>query len=87
MMADAKLIEALQSLAEDGFQTGPNWKSCHALCAQNSGIDEYDWVHALCHRIEGDLPNARYWYGRVGRDTPDGSLEDEWKRILQEFQS
>ncbi len=86
-MADAKLIEALESLAKDEFQTGPNWKSCHALCAKNSGIDDYDWVHALCHRIEGDLPNARYWYGRAGRDASDDPFEDECQQILQEFQS
>jgi hypothetical protein len=25
------------------------------------------WLHAVLHRQEGDLANARYWYGRSGR--------------------
>ena len=86
-MANVKLIEAVESLAKDGFQTGPNWRSCHALCAKNSGNADYDWVHALCHRIEGDLPNAGYWYGRAGRESADGPIEDECLQILQELKS
>jgi hypothetical protein len=25
------------------------------------------WIHAVLHKIEGDLGNARYWYRRAGR--------------------
>ena len=25
------------------------------------------WIHAVVHRMEGDLANAGYWYRRVGR--------------------
>jgi hypothetical protein len=38
-------------------------------------------VHAYLHRKEGDISNARYWYGRAGRSQGDGSLETEWNEI------
>ena len=25
------------------------------------------WLHAVVHRMEGDVPNALYWYRRCGR--------------------
>jgi hypothetical protein len=25
------------------------------------------WIHAVLHKIEGDLGNARYWYRRADR--------------------
>jgi fatty-acyl-CoA synthase len=35
------------------------------------------WVHAHLHRIEGDLANAAYWYGRAGRAVAAGELAAE----------
>jgi hypothetical protein len=29
-------------------------------------------IHALCHRIEGDLDNARYWYRQAKLPFPAG---------------
>ncbi|MCQ8106379.1 hypothetical protein NP590_19910 [Methylomonas sp. SURF-2] len=42
------------------------------------------WMHGYLHRLEGDLSNARYWYGRAGRDMPDNSLEQEL-RLLSDW--
>ena len=39
------------------------------------------WVHAALHREEGDLPNARYWYGEAGRAAVSGSARDEYLAI------
>jgi hypothetical protein len=39
------------------------------------------WVHAYLHRVEGDLPNARYWYGTAGRPAATGALDAEWSAI------
>jgi len=35
------------------------------------------WVHAYLHRVEGDLPNAGYWYRQAGRKRASGALETE----------
>ena len=43
------------------------------------------WVHAYLHRVEGDLPNARYWYAQAKRDTASGTLEAEWASICSDL--
>ena len=57
-----------------------DWEKAHRI-AQDDDSAEACWVHAYLHRVEGDLPNARYWYGRAGKPPAAGALEDEWKAI------
>jgi len=45
------------------------WDASHRIVQDAEGGDEA-WVHAWLHRIEGDLPNARYWYRRANRPVP-----------------
>jgi hypothetical protein len=28
------------------------------------------WAHGIVHIMEGDIPNARYWYGQAKRAFP-----------------
>lgn len=57
-----------------------DWEKAHE-CAQHGEGGRADWVHAYLHRLEGDLPNARYWYGRAGKTPPSGDLDAEWEAI------
>jgi hypothetical protein len=43
------------------------WDDAHDLVQRHEGDATASWVHAVLHRIEGDLPNSRYWYRRAGR--------------------
>ena len=44
-----------------------NWAGAHDI-AQRDEVDKTScWIHAVLHKIEGDAPNARYWYGLAGR--------------------
>lgn len=44
-----------------------DWAAAHAI-VQRDEIDRFAcWVHAVLHKIEGDAPNARYWYGLAGQ--------------------
>lgn len=43
------------------------------------------WVHAYLHRCEGDLPNARYWYRRAGREPADEPIASEWGAIVRQL--
>jgi hypothetical protein len=57
------------------------WDRAHALIqARDDG--ESCWIHAHLHRIEGDLPNAAYWYSRAGRGVPKTDLQAEWEDIV-----
>jgi hypothetical protein len=50
-------------------------------------MDEADkesaWVHAYLHRVEGDLPNARYWYRQAQRPVASQPLAAEWDAIAE----
>ena len=42
------------------------WDAAHQL------VQQYEdgtaaWIHAVLHKMEGDLGNARYWYRRADR--------------------
>jgi hypothetical protein len=57
-----------------------DWERAHALVMDESGKD-CAWIHAYLHRVEGDLGNARYWYGQAGKAVPTGPLRAEWDSI------
>ena len=57
-----------------------DWDRAHKLVMDDGGAD-CAWVHAYLHRIEGDLDNARYWYGQAGRPPASGDLAEEWAAI------
>ena len=48
-----------------------DWHAAHQIVQQYEGDGHADWIHAVLHRIEGDLGNARYWYRRCGRTPSD----------------
>jgi hypothetical protein len=61
-----------------------DWDRAHK-CAQKQDDSLGAAVHAYLHRKEGDLSNARYWYGRAGREPFAGALEAEWSALAGEL--
>ena len=59
-----------------------DWDRAHEI-AQEIEDARGSWVHAYLHRKEGDTGNAGYWYRRAGRRPADGSLDAEWKQIVE----
>jgi hypothetical protein len=49
-----------------------DWQRAHELVQRYEDDRTACWVHAVVHRIEGDLSNAAYWYRRAGRTMPQG---------------
>ena len=43
------------------------WDAAHQLVQQYEDDATAAWIHAVLHKVEGDLGNARYWYRRAGR--------------------
>jgi hypothetical protein len=72
----SRLVEAVdRALAGD-------WERAHLIVQDYEGDHIADWIHAVVHRMEGDLGNAAYWYGRCGRPQRDEvSTLDELREI------
>jgi hypothetical protein len=61
-----------------------DWDKAHNIVMNDEGR-EAAWVHAYLHRVEGDLPNAQYWYRAAGRPVASGALDAEWAAIAAEL--
>lgn len=44
-----------------------DWEAAHEIVQRHECDATSAWIHAVLHKIEGDLGNARYWYRRAGR--------------------
>jgi hypothetical protein len=75
----AGLAPALRALWHDARG---DWDAAHRIAQEDDSRDAA-WVHAYLHRKEGDISNARYWYGRAGKDADPGSLEEEWRDMVR----
>jgi len=58
-----------------------DWSKAHEIVQDEAGVDAA-WVHAYLHRVEGDLGNAGYWYGRAGKPVASGPVEAEWDKVV-----
>ena len=47
-----------------------DWQAAHAIVQQDEEAPLFCWAHGIVHVMEGDLPNARYWYGQAKRAFP-----------------
>jgi hypothetical protein len=70
------------ALAALWWERKNSWAQAHDLVMDEAGRD-CAWVHAYLHRVEGDLDNARYWYGKAGRRAATDPVAAEWERIAR----
>ena len=55
-----------------------DWRGAHAIVQEDEESRLSCWAHGIAHIMEGDLPNARYWYRVAGRAFPrQPSVKDE----------
>jgi hypothetical protein len=60
-----------------------DWEAAHVIVQEHEESDLANWIHAVCHRMEGDVANARYWYRRIRREyREDVATADELREIL-----
>jgi hypothetical protein len=52
-------------IALDHLDKG-DWDAAHKI-VQSDESPTGCWVHGIVHVMEGDLDNARYWYGRAAQ--------------------
>ena len=66
----AGLVPALAALWWAGKD---DWARAHDIVMDDAGQGAA-WVHAYLHRVERDLPNAKYWYRQAGKPAASGRL-------------
>lgn len=64
------------------------WDGAHQIVQQAEGDATAAWIHAVLHKIEGDLDNSRYWYRRADKmdhvsDEPRAELEQIKKELVK----
>jgi len=64
MLSRGQLQRALQHLQ------AKDWQAAHAIVQQDEDSPLACWAHGIVHLMEGDLPNARYWYRQAQRPFP-----------------
>jgi hypothetical protein len=57
------LTRAVDLLAEGA------WQDAHEIVQKDQSALAA-WLHGIVHILEGDLRNARYWYGKAEREFP-----------------
>lgn len=76
-----RLLEAVERAL------GGDWPAAHVIVQAHEEDGLAAWIHAVVHRMEGDLANARYWYRRCGRTLREGVPTDaELREIRAELQ-
>jgi hypothetical protein len=70
-MAKAGDLREAVSLLQRG-----DWRGAHEIVQDDEDSRIACWAHAIVHVMEGDLPNARYWFRKAGRAfTEDAAAE------------
>ena len=44
-----------------------DWDAAHDLVQQYESDATAAWIHAVLHKVEGDLGNSRYWHRHAGQ--------------------
>jgi hypothetical protein len=44
-----------------------DWDGAHKIVQEDEDDATSGWIHAVLHKIEGDIGNSRYWYRRAGQ--------------------
>jgi len=70
------LVRAIDLAIDD------KWDEAHEIAQRDESDATAQWIHAVLHKIEGDLVNSRYWYRQAGRlDWVDKEPLDELRSI------
>jgi hypothetical protein len=65
-----------------------DWNAAHEIVQRDEESALSCWAHGIVHIMEGDLPNARYWYGAAKRAFPKNvSARDEIRALKDELKS
>ncbi len=72
-----RITQAQMTKALAHLEAG-DWQAAHEIVQTDEESALACWAHGIVHLMEGDLPNARYWYREAERrfpSTPDAAAE------------
>ena len=64
-----------------------DWQAAHEIVQRDEESPLACWAHGIVHLMEGDLPNARYWYAQAKRAFPAKPASAAEIRALKEVLS
>lgn len=76
---DGNELKRALRLMEDG-----DWRAAHEIVQKDEDSPLSCWAHGIVHLMEGDLPNARYWYAEAKRAFPENPSVPAELRVLRE---
>jgi len=65
-MGAARVLRSAVAHLEKG-----DWQAAHEIVQKVEDSPLSCWAHGIVHVMEGDLPNARYWYREAKRAFPE----------------
>jgi len=81
------LTRAALGKAIDHLEHG-DWQAAHEIVQTDEASALACWAHGIVHIMEGDLPNARYWYAQAKRPFPqEPDAAGETRELLEQLRS
>ena len=72
-------LERALALLESG-----DWQAAHEIVQKDENSRLSCWAHGIVHLLEGDIPNARYWYRQAKRPFPRQPAVENEIRVLKD---
>lgn len=60
-----------------------DWDTSH-LIAQDYSDATANWLHAVLHKIEGDVGNSHYWYARTSTNGENAKRYADFNDVRDE---
>lgn len=76
-------MKALWWLKKGDLRPGQAWEQAHNICQSAEGDMAHDWIHGLCHLIEGDHGNASYWFRGTGKSLKGRDVTTLWEEMVE----
>lgn len=79
MIDNGQQLKAAVQAALDG-----DWEASH-LIAQDYSDATANWLHAVLHKIEGDVGNSHYWYARTSTNGENAKRYADFNDVRDEL--
>jgi len=61
-----------------------DWEAAHLIAQDYSDVSA-NWLHAVLHKIEGDVGNSHYWYTRTAMNGANARTYADFNDVREEL--